>query len=137
MSVDVPTTLAHVISFQADLASAATESAVLEALDCLPRVVVGRGLRSTADVAEHFQDLGRYRRDRPEIYVWQESVVVERQTVYATISVHMESITIPETIDCIRASLGCERDNWTSIFKTDYAMRIEKAPICYRRTAGP
>ena len=137
MSVDVPTTLAHVISFQADLAGTATESTVLEALDGLPRMVVGRGLRSTADVAEHFQDLGRYRRDRPEIYVWQDSVIVERQTVYATISVHMESITIPETVDCIRASLGCEPDHWASVFKTDCAMRIAKDSTCYQRPAGP
>ena len=85
----------------------------------MPRILVGRGLRSTADLAEHFQDLGRSRRDRPEIYVWEENITVKQHTVFATISVHMESITIPETVDCIRAALGLERDNWVSVGKTD------------------
>lgn len=133
MSIDVPTTFAHVINFQADVRSAPTTAEVVQALDFMPRVLVGRGLRSTADLAEYFQDLGRSRRDRPEIYVWEESILVEHRTVYATISVHMESITIPETVDCIRAALGREPDNWASVAKTDRALGIEKSSGCYRR----
>ena len=133
VSVDVPTTFAHVINFQADVRRAPTAAEVVEALDSMPRVLVGRGLRSTPDLAEHFQDLGRRRRDRPEIYVWEESIAVDRQTVYATISVHMESITIPETVDCIRAARNLERDNWASVAKTDRALGIEKDVACYRR----
>jgi glyceraldehyde-3-phosphate dehydrogenase (NAD(P)) len=136
ISVDVPTTLAHVINFQADVRRALTADEVVESLDSPPRVLVGRGLRSTADLAEHFQDLGRSRRDRPEIYVWEESVFVEQQTIYATISVHMESITIPETVDCIRATLALEPDNWASVAKTDRALGIEKNEACYRRESS-
>jgi glyceraldehyde-3-phosphate dehydrogenase (NAD(P)) len=134
MSVDVPTTFAHVINFQADVRREPSVAEVVEALDRMPRVLVGRGLRSTADLAEHFQDLGRSRRDRPEIYVWEESIAVDRQTVYATISVHMESITIPETVDCVRAALRLERDNWASVARTDRALGIQKDGACYRRT---
>ncbi len=133
MSIDVPTTFGHVINFQADVRRVPTKVEVVAALASMPRVLVGRGLRSTADLAEHFQDLGRSRRDRPEIYVWEESITVEQRTVYATISVHMESITIPETVDCIRAALGLERDNWVSVGKTDRALGIEKDLACYGR----
>ena len=133
MSVDVPTTFGHVLNFQADVQQDVNEGAVIEALNSLPRVVVGRGLNSTAELAEYYQDLGRRRRDRPEIYVWEGSVKVVANTVYATISVHMESITIPETVDCIRAALEMEPDNWVSIYQTDRALGIAKTADCYRR----
>jgi glyceraldehyde-3-phosphate dehydrogenase (NAD(P)) len=133
LSVDSATTLAHVINFQADLHRRATREQVLESLEALPRIAVGQGLRTTADVAEHYQDLGRSRRDWPEIYVWAEGLRVEGPTVYATISVHMESITIPETVDCIRAALGMQEDPWASILKTDRALGIAKGSQCYQQ----
>jgi glyceraldehyde-3-phosphate dehydrogenase (NAD(P)) len=132
MSVDSCTTLGHVLTFQADLRRPASRSEVLAALDRMPRIIVGEGLRSTADLAEHYEDLKRRRRDRPEIYVFAEGLQVKGRTVYATISVHMESITIPETIDCIRAALGLERDAWRSIYKTDLALGISKERACYQ-----
>jgi glyceraldehyde-3-phosphate dehydrogenase (NAD(P)) len=132
MSVDIPTTFGHVISFQADVQRDVDEAEVLKALNGLPRIVVGQGLNSTAAWAEYFQDLGRSRRDRPEIYVWEQSVAVTARTVYATIGVHMESITIPDTVDCVRAALDLESDNWVSIRQTDCALGIAKDPDCYR-----
>jgi glyceraldehyde-3-phosphate dehydrogenase (NAD(P)) len=133
MSLDCNTTLAHVLNFQADLRPEADAAEVLAALEAMPRVTVGAGLRSTADIAEHYRDLGRPRQDRPEIYVWKEGLRCVGTTVYATISVHMESITIPETVDCVRAALGMEPHNWTSIKRTDEAMGIAKGEACYRR----
>lgn len=134
VSLDCSTTFAHVLNFQADLRQSVETAEVLAALEAMPRVVVGEGLRTTADLAEHYRDLGRPRQDRPEIYVWKESVGATGTTVYATISVHMESITIPETIDCIRAALPFMGDhNWFSIRLTDQALGIAKAEACYRR----
>ncbi len=49
----------------------------------------------------------------------------------AAISVHMESITIPETIDCIRASLGTVADPWQSIAVTDSALGIYRPEAIY------
>jgi glyceraldehyde-3-phosphate dehydrogenase (NAD(P)) len=134
MSLDCNTTFGHVLHFQADLRREAEAAEVLAALEAMPRVTVGEGIGSTADLAEHYRDLGRPRQDRPEIYVWKEGVRVVGATVYATISVHMESITIPETIDCIRAALPLMIEhNWTSIHLTDQVLGIAKAEACYRR----
>lgn len=133
MSVDVPSTYGHVINFQVDLQRPVRAVDVAEALDAVPRIVVGHGFHSTADLAEYYQDLGRRRRDRPEIYVWEESMATYGSTVYAAISVHMESITIPETIDCIRAALKLETNNWVSVYQTDKALGIAKEEACYRR----
>ena len=132
MSVDCPTTFGHVIHLQADLRREATADEVAGALDRMPRVIVGNGLRNTAELAEYCQDLGRPRRDRPEIYVWREGIHVDGTTLVATISVHMESITIPETVDCIRAAVGLEPCGWTSVYKTDRALGIDKPKECYR-----
>jgi glyceraldehyde-3-phosphate dehydrogenase (NAD(P)) len=131
MSADCPTTLGHVLTVQADLARYVNRQQVLDVLDQTPRVIVGEGLRSTADLAEYFQDLGRSRRDRPEIYVWSEGLHVSGRTLVVTFSVHMESITIPETIDCVRAVLGLERNGWASAWTTDHALGIAKETSCY------
>ena len=135
MSVDIPTTFGHVINFQADVRRDVDAAEVLEVLHGMPRIMVGQGLSSTAAWAEHFQDLGRSRRDRPEVYVWGQSVAAAAGTVYATVGVHMESITIPETVDCVRAAMNLESDNWVSIHKTDCALGIAKDPDCYRSRA--
>ena len=131
MSVDCCTTLGHVLTVQADLCRPASRTEVLHTLDRMPRLLLGRGLHSTADLAEHYEDLGRRRRDRPEVYVWSDGLQVEGSTVYATISVHMESITIPETVDCVRAALNLEKDGWASVYKTDRALGIAKDAGCY------
>jgi glyceraldehyde-3-phosphate dehydrogenase (NAD(P)) len=137
MSVDACTTLGHVLTVQADLRRPASRAEALTALGRMPRVIVAEGLRSTADLAEYYEDLGRRRRDRPEIYVWAEGVHVEGRTVSATFSVHMESITIPETVDAVRAVLGLERDGWGSVRKTDRALGIAKGRECYPPGVGP
>jgi glyceraldehyde-3-phosphate dehydrogenase (NAD(P)) len=131
MSADCPTTLGHVLTVQADLARNVTREQVLAVLDRTPRVIVGEGLRSTADLAEYYQDLGRPRRDRPEIYVWSEGLHADGRTIVVTFSVHMESITIPETIDCVRAVLGLEHNAWASALATDRALGIAKEAACY------
>jgi len=137
LSVDAPTTLAHVINFQVDLDRPVTADEVAAALDATPRVLVGEGLRTTADLAEQFRALGRSRNDRPEIYVWRDSIHTEGSTVYASISVHMESITIPETVDCVRAALGMAPSKWASIRKTDQALGIAKDARCYQPACRP
>jgi glyceraldehyde-3-phosphate dehydrogenase (NAD(P)) len=131
MSADCLTTLGHVVTMQADLQRPATRAEVIAVLERTPRIIVGAGIVSTADLAEYYQDLGRRRRDRPEIYVWAEGLHVAGRTVVVTFSIHMESITIPETIDCVRATLGLERNAWASIHRTDMALGIAKESSCY------
>ena len=131
MSADCLTTLGHVVTLQADLLRPATRDEVIAILDRTPRIIVGTGIVSTADLAEYYQDLGRPRRDRPEIYVWGEGLHLAGRTVVVSFSVHMESITLPETIDCVRATLGLERDGWASIHRADTALGIAKESSCY------
>jgi len=131
VSVDCPTTFGHVIWFQVDLQRGVGRDDVLNALHVLPRVVAGGGLRTTAELAEYYNDRSRCRYDRPEIYVFEESIELHGPTLLAAVSVHMESITIPETIDCIRAALNRIDDPWKSIALTDRALGIHQPDACY------
>ena len=131
LSADCPTTLGHVLTLQADLERPVSRDDVVSLLERIPRVIVGAGLRSTADLADYYGDLGRPRRDRPEIYVWSEGLDVRGRTLVASFSVHMESITIPETVDCVRATLGLEPEAWASVQQTDLALGIVKEGAFY------
>lgn len=133
MAVQVPTTFSHILNFQVDVNKTATKKEIIEVFENMPRVIVGEGMHSTAELMEYYMDIGRYRRDRPEIFLWKESINIKGKTIYATINVHMESITIPETIDCVRAAKGLEENNWASIYKTDCSLDIQKSKECYNK----
>lgn len=72
------------------------------------------------------RDLGRPRGDMWEVAVWEDALTADEREVYVTYQVHNESIVVPETIDCIRALAGIERDGAASIAKTDAALGIRK-----------
>jgi glyceraldehyde-3-phosphate dehydrogenase (NAD(P)) len=83
------------------------------------------GFTSTAKIIEYGRDLGRLRYDLNELIVWEESVNVLENEVFLMQAVHQESIVIPENIDCIRAMLQMEEDNFKSIEKTNKALGIQ------------
>ena len=130
-SLDTNTTLGHLLTVRADLLRPVRLEDVENALDRTPRIWLGEGRTSTAELAEHMADLGRSRQDRPEIFVFREALQISDRTVYAAFSVHMESITIPETVDCIRSVLRQEGDPWQSMRTTDAALGIAKSDDCY------
>ena len=94
-----------------------------------PRIAFVRasdGLVALNSVVELMRDLDRSRGDMWEVAVWEDALAVDEREVYLTYQVHNEAIVIPETIDCIRAMTGIERDAATSIAKTDAALGITK-----------
>ena len=124
-SADACTTLGHVITVTARTRAPAWTEDLREALRRTPRIILAAGIPDTATLAEWFAEHGRPRGDHPEIYVWDEGLRADGHQVRATFCVHMESITIPETVDCIRAMLGMEADAWASIRRTDVAVKLE------------
>jgi glyceraldehyde-3-phosphate dehydrogenase (NAD(P)) len=87
----------------------------------------GDGLVALNSVVELMRDLGRPRGDMWEVAIWEDALAADDREVYLTFQVHNESIVVPETIDCIRALTGIERDGASSIAKTDAALGITKA----------
>ncbi len=94
-----------------------------------PRIAFIRasdGLVALNSTIELMRDLDRPRGDMWEVAIWEDALASDGREVYFTFQVHNESIVVPETIDCIRALTGIERDGAASIVKTDAALGITK-----------
>jgi glyceraldehyde-3-phosphate dehydrogenase (NAD(P)) len=124
-----PYNLSHIHFAMVETTRPVTVQGVRDALRAEPRVAFVRaddGLVALNSVIELMRDLGRPRGDMWEVAVWEDALAADDREVYLTFQVHNESIVIPETIDCIRALAGVERDGAASIAKTDAALGIMK-----------
>jgi glyceraldehyde-3-phosphate dehydrogenase (NAD(P)) len=102
---------------------------VCRALQEEPRIALVRaqdGIVALNSVIELMRDLGRPRNDLWEVAVWEDGLTVSEDEIYMVIMVHNEAVTVPETIDAIRAMTGIEPDGRKSIEKTDRALGITK-----------
>ncbi len=86
-----------------------------EALACFqkhPRirvVTMAEGFLGNASFFKYGRDLGRPRGDLYEIGLWADSIVESGDNIMFAIHIPQESVTIPETIDGIRAAMGIQR----------------------------
>ena len=128
MAVAVPTTLMHCHSIVATLPEGhgmSTQS-VLELWRNQPRIIVMNGaetkISSTAEVMEFARDIGRKWGDLHEIFVWEDGVKLDNNTLYYFQAIHQESDVIPENVDAIRALMGTQADWRVSVAQTDAAI---------------
>ncbi|MHA1975213.1 MAG: type II glyceraldehyde-3-phosphate dehydrogenase [Candidatus Hodarchaeales archaeon] len=123
-------TLSHVHMLKITLESMPSRDDIISLFKRTPRILIEpgkHGLFDSAQLVEYFRDLGRPRYDRPEVFIWEETLTTDsRSNVYMIYDVHMESIPIPENVDAIRAMLEMENDAMRCIEKTDKAMGIYK-----------
>ena len=125
-----PYNLSHIHFAMVETTRPVSQEELRDALWDAPRIAfvrAGDGLVALNSVIELMRDLGRPRGDMWEVAVWEDALAVDEREVYLTFQVHNESIVVPETIDCIRALTGIERDGARSIAKTDAALGITKA----------
>lgn len=124
-------TLSHVHMLKVSLEAEPKLEEVVNHFKNTPRILIelGRqGLYDSAQLVEYYRDLGRPRYDRPEVFIWQETLNLDsRQNLYMIYDVHMESIPIPENIDAIRAVLEMETDVGRCIKQTDDALGIQRS----------
>jgi glyceraldehyde-3-phosphate dehydrogenase (NAD(P)) len=94
-----------------------------------PRIAfvhANNGLVALNTVIELMRDLRRPRADLWEVAVWEDALASDGRELYLAFQVHNEAITIPESIDAIRALTGLEKDARASIAKTDASLGIVK-----------
>ncbi|MFW9777393.1 MAG: type II glyceraldehyde-3-phosphate dehydrogenase [Candidatus Heimdallarchaeota archaeon] len=124
-------TLSHVHMLKVTMPSELNREEVINLFKQMPRILIepGRqGLYDSAQLVEYFRDLGRPRYDRPEVFIWEETLNLDSQkNLYLIYDVHMESIPIPETVDAIRAVLTMETNVGQCIKKTDEALGIHRS----------
>ena len=103
--VQAPYTRSHLHFIKLDLANPSTRDDALQALRSAARITVmsaADGFPDTAHVQEFYRDLSRPRGDRPELFIWEESVVADRRYLYFFMDVAPESTPVPEAIDAAR-----------------------------------
>ena len=133
-----PYNLSHIHFAMVETTRPVSLDELRDALWDAPRIAFVRasdGLVALNSVIELMRDLDRPRGDMWEVAVWEDALAADEREVYLTFQVHNESIVVPETIDCIRALTGIERDGAASIAKTDAALGITKAFLA--RTTQP
>lgn len=124
-----PFNLSHIHFAMVETTRPVSLDELREALWEAPRIAFVRaddGLVALNSVIELMRDLGRPRGDMWEVAVWEDALATDGREVYLTYQVHNEAIVIPETIDCIRALTGLEKDGMVSIQKTNASLGITK-----------
>jgi glyceraldehyde-3-phosphate dehydrogenase (NAD(P)) len=120
--IHTPVTHGHIITVVAKSKKKITKEAALEAFKTHDRIRVVRladGFLGNASLFRYARDLGNPRGDMYEIAVWEESIVESGDDIMFAINIPQEAVTIPETIDAIRASMEMESDRLKAVAETN------------------
>ena len=105
--VHTPVTHGHIITVVATGKEKITKEMALQAFLKHPRirvVSIDEGFLGNASFFRYARDLGNPRGDMYEIGLWEDSIVESGNDIMFAINIPQESVTIPETIDGIRAA---------------------------------
>ena len=120
--VHTPITHGHFISVLAtpkkDLSIEDAKS-LFETHDRIRLVSTDQGFLGNASIFKYARDLGRPRGDIYEVPVWEDTFVKSGRDIMFGIHIPQESVTIPESIDAIRAAMGMETDRLTAVGQTN------------------
>ncbi len=110
--VHTPITHGHFITVVANGKQKITKEAALEAFKAHDRIRVVRiedGFLGNASIFRYARDLGHPRGDIYEICIWEDTIVETGDGIMFGIHIPQESVTIPETIDAVRAAMGMQK----------------------------
>jgi glyceraldehyde-3-phosphate dehydrogenase (NAD(P)) len=125
--VEAPHTQSHLSFIKLDFADMLIHDDALRALQRAARITVAQaadGFPDTAHVQEFYRDLGRPRADRPELFIWEESVMVDRDSLYFFVDVAHEATPLLEVIDAARLLGRRGLSLAESMKRTDQALGI-------------
>ncbi|MCI9196757.1 MAG: type II glyceraldehyde-3-phosphate dehydrogenase [Lachnospiraceae bacterium] len=125
--VHTPVTHGHIITVVASGKKKITKEMALEAFERHPRIRVVRiddGFMGNASLFKYARDLGHPRGDMYEIAVWEDSIVETGDDIMYAINIPQESVTIPETMDGIRAACGMQETGAEATAKTNEYLKI-------------
>ena len=117
--VHTPVTHGHFITVLATGNKKITKEMALESFKAHPRikvVTIDEGFLGNASFFRYARDLGNLRGDMYEIGIWEDCIVESGNDIMFGIHIPQESVTIPETMDAIRAATGMQmtREEGTS-----------------------
>ena len=129
--VHTPVTHGHIITVLATAKDGKkiTREQALEAFSKHPRirmVSIDEGFKGNASLFKYARDLGNRRGDMYEIAIWKDSIVESGNDIMYAINIPQESVTIPETIDGIRAAMGMQTTREEGTAETNKYLGIGK-----------
>ena len=89
-------------------------------------VRIADGFLGNASLFRYARDLGNPRGDMYEIALWEESIVETGNDIMYAINIPQESVTIPETMDGIRAAMGMQADRLAGVGETNKYLGLGK-----------
>lgn len=125
--VHTPVTHGHFITVLATGKEKITKEMALEAFEKHPRirvVTMDEGFMGNASFFKYARDLGHTRGDMYEIGLWADSIVESGNDIMYAIHIPQESVTIPETMDAIRAATGMQTTREEGTAMTNKYLKI-------------
>lgn len=126
--VHTPVTHGHIITVLASGKNGKiTKEQALEVFEKHPRirvVSIDDGFQGNASLFKYGRDLGNRRGDLYEIGLWKDSVVESGDDIMFAINIPQESVTIPETIDAVRAVMKMQLTREEGTAKTNEYLKI-------------
>ena len=125
--VHTPVTHGHIITVNARGKNKITKEAAIAEFRKHPRirvVTLEEGFLGNASFFKYGRDLGRPRGDLYEIGLWADTVVETGDGIMYAIFIPQEAVTIPETMDGIRAACGMQTDRMEAIQLTNKYLGI-------------
>ena len=126
--VHTPVTHGHIISVVATPKKSISPEALTDIFRAHPRIRVFRiadGFDSNAALFKYARDLGNKRADMYEVGFWEECVGMSGNDILYAINIPQEAVTIPETIDGIRAALELQTDRLEAVGLTNQYLGIQ------------
>lgn len=120
--VHTPITHGHVISVVATPNQSIDPETLIELYREHPRIRVARiedGFDSNAAFFKYARDLGNKRGDMYEVGFWEECVGMSGNDILFAINIPQEAVTIPESIDAIRAAMEMQTDRQDAVGLTN------------------
>lgn len=127
--VHTPVTHGHIITVLARGKKKITRAMALEAFRKHDRIRVVRledGFLGNASFFRYARDLGNARGDMYEIGLWEDSVVESGDDIMYAINIPQESVTIPETMDAVRAAMRMQPDRASGTAATNACLELGK-----------
>lgn len=120
--VHTPVTHGHIITIVATPKKSISKDALFGLFREHARMRVVRiadGFAGNASLFKYARDLGNKRGDMYEIGVWEESFDTSGNDILFAINIPQEAVTIPETIDGVRAAMQMQTDRLEAVGVTN------------------
>ncbi len=89
-------------------------------------VSLDEGFLGNASMFRYARDLGNYRSDMYEIALWKETIVKSGRDLMFAINIPQESVTIPESVDAVRAALKMQTEQAEGVALTNKYLGMGK-----------